>query len=579
MKKIVVLCCMFLIILLICFVVFKGHGSIKNFWDYNLEEVNQINYRVISENNKFGVINNNGDVLVLPLYDEIDIPNPSKPVFICMYNYNQEKNQYNIKVLNDKSEQILYQYFIVEAIKINPTISNIPYEKSVLKIKQNEKYGLIDFNGNVIVEPEYEEIDSFNYKEGLLLVKNNGKYGVINIDGEEVIKTKYDYIESDGYYEQSSGYKKVGFIVGENNNNSYKLGYINYKGEKILDIKYNQIERIYNSNENDDTYLIAFENEIAGFYKNNQNIIQHEYEDIIYDFNNNCLVLQKDAKQGISDLNGNVIIEIKYDNIYTSGKYVNAQNTGIVDVYDYQTKQKLELENIIAINEIKNSNYVIAITNEEKYKIIDVKNNKILLEKFDYLEHFYDEYFIASKNERFGIIDIEGKQLVKFKYENVIKISDNVVQCFFEKNNKMDLVIKNKIVSSAENSDIKLYDNYICVQSNKDRKYFNYNGDNINNIDILDVQLYASNQNGKWGFSNKNGEIIIKPEYDFVTEFNEFGFAGVCKKGKWGVINIKGDIIVQPYYEIESYSPNFIGKFYEVDLGYGLPYFSCESKK
>ena len=194
MKKIVVLCCMFLIILLICFVVFKGNGSIKNFWDYNLEEVNQINYRVISENNKFGVINNKGDVLVSPLYDEIDIPNPSKPVFICMNNYNQEKNQYNIKVLNDKSEQILYQYFIVEAIKINPTISNIPYEKSVLKIKQNEKYGLIDFDGNVIVEPEYEEIDSFNYKEGLLLVKNNGKYGVINIDGEEVIKTKYDYI-------------------------------------------------------------------------------------------------------------------------------------------------------------------------------------------------------------------------------------------------------------------------------------------------------------------------------------------------------------------------------------------------
>ena len=53
--------------------------------------------------------------------------------------------------------------------------------------------------------------------------------------------------------------------------------------------------------------LVAFENGRAGFYKNNKNVIKHDYEDIGYDINNNCLILQKDSKQGIADFEGNII--------------------------------------------------------------------------------------------------------------------------------------------------------------------------------------------------------------------------------------------------------------------------------
>ena len=201
--------------------------------DYQLETVKEINYMIINENNKFGVINKNGDVLVQPRYDEIQIPNPSKPLFICMYNYDEEKHQYNIKVFNDKSEQILYQYVVVEAIKLNSGISEIPYEKSVLKYMDKGKYGLIDFDGKVISKAQYDEISSFDYNEGLLLVKKNDKYGIINIKGATVIKPKYDKIESDGYYEEGEEYRKSGFIVGKGSGNEYKYGYINRQGKKI----------------------------------------------------------------------------------------------------------------------------------------------------------------------------------------------------------------------------------------------------------------------------------------------------------------------------------------------------------
>ena len=50
--------------------------------DYQLEIVYEINYMLAKENNKFGVIDKAGNKVIDTLYDEIQIPNPSKPVFI-----------------------------------------------------------------------------------------------------------------------------------------------------------------------------------------------------------------------------------------------------------------------------------------------------------------------------------------------------------------------------------------------------------------------------------------------------------------------------------------------------------------
>ncbi len=569
-------------------------------YNYHIEEITSIDYMKICENNKFGVINKNGDVIVRPIYDEIDIPNPSKPLFICMYNYNEEKQQYNIKVLNEKSEQILYQYVIVEAIKLNGSTSKIPYEKSVLKYMKNGKYGLIDFQGNIIVKPSYEEISALGYKEGLLLVKKNGKYGIININGATIIKEKYDLIQSDGYFESDNDYDKSGFIVGEKTKteNEYNYGYINFKGKQILQCKYNQIDRIYNINKNDDIYLVAFENGKAGFYKNNKNIIKHEYEDMAYNENNNCLIIQKNSKQGISDLNGNIIIDIQYDDIFISGKYINAQKNESVDVYDYITKNKIDIDNVVGLNQTLNDKYTIVITKQEKYKILESKDknkdgnkeenkdqnkektkeeNVLKEQEYDYLEYIYDDYFIASSNQKYGIVDTDGNELLSFKYDFMQKIANTkIVQALNNENNVIDLICGNEVIVSMENAHLYVNEKYINILSDSNSIYVDFDGNILNNTQLLDAQLYASNHNGKWGFINKSGEFIIQPEFDFVTEFNEYGFAGIKQNGKWGSINENGEVIIQPTYIIDSENPNFVGKYYEYNIGYGLEYYICQ---
>ena len=55
--------------------------------DYDVVEITHRNYFKLVQDGKVGVINSKGDILVNPIYDDVQIPNPLKPVFICLSNY------------------------------------------------------------------------------------------------------------------------------------------------------------------------------------------------------------------------------------------------------------------------------------------------------------------------------------------------------------------------------------------------------------------------------------------------------------------------------------------------------------
>ena len=86
----------------------------------------------------------------------------------------------------------------------------------------------------------------------------------------------------------------------------------------------------------------------------------------------------------------------------------------------------------------------------------------------------------------------------------------------------------------------------------------------VNNTEIYpNNSIYSiQGEDGKWGFCDKDGIIIVPCEYDIVSELNEFGFSAVKKDGKWGVINSKGEVVLDATHEIETYYfPVFVGKY------------------
>jgi hypothetical protein len=59
---------------------------------------------------------------------------------------------------------------------------------------------------------------------------------------------------------------------------------------------------------------------------------------------------------------------------------------------------------------------------------------------------------------------------------------------------------------------------------------------------------YESPENGKWGFIDSSGTLVIEPVFDDVTSFSE-GLAAVNQKGKWGYVDRTGKAIIPLVYK------------------------------
>ncbi len=543
---------------------------------YDIEKVTEINYNIINKNDRYGVIDRQGNVLVDPIYDIIQIPNPSKPIFICMSNYNVENKEYETKVLNDKGEELYTEYSHIQAIPNESTEDGIPFEKTVLQYKKDGKYGLLNINGTKITEPEYDQIDSMAYKEGMMIVKKDGKLGVINLNGVFVIDIEYNSILPDNYYGDQTKYETTGFIVSQKKEDGYRYGYINYKGHVILDTEYTEIERVTDIQNDKNVYIVALKNGQAGLLKNKDIILNYEYEDIIYNSYNDVFVIQRNKKQGIADRNGNIKINPEYDNILFGGIYVNAQKGEEYDVLDINGNPVVEEDVLAKIPTEDKQHYIIADKNEF-YKIVDAQGNSIIDKNYSYIEELYNNYYIVGTNNKNGIIDLTGKSKIELQYTSIFKIEGtNIIQANISDKGIITLINSDmKIIASMENAGIQIEDNYVHLYNQEENKYFDFNGKEISYKTIYpNNKLYAKQINGKWGFVDENGNLKIQNQYDMVTEFNEYGYAGIKVDEKWGSIDTNGTVIQEPIYEITWPNPTFIGKYYKEVEWYGELYYT-----
>lgn len=539
--------------------------------EYKIEEISEYNYFVIKENNKYGVIDKQGNIIIEPNYDNIKIPNPNKAVFCC---YEEEK----IKILNDKSEEIFTQYESVEPLRLKSVLSDLMYEKSVLKYKENGKYGIIDFQGKKITKAIYDEIDTLQYKEGELIVKKDNKYGIINIKGTTLVKTNYDKIEADKYYSKDNGYKDSGYIVSNMTDEGYRYGYVNLNGKQLLDTKYNDLYRITEIDGND-IYLVFADNGKYGIQKNDKQIISNEYQEITYNGDNNVIVALKSKKYGVLSAQGNVIIPFEYSQIDITGKYIYARtNNEETKVFDIQGKSA-DIDKDTVIVKVKDTNYEIYIQNQDnktKYSIYE-NNEKKTKNEYTYIEHLYDNYFLVSNSDsKLGIIDDNENNKLAFNYSSIQKI-DNVdlIQATNSNNKKTEIYNKDlKKICELENATIENKNEYIKLSNNNETKYITKQGNEVKNTEIYTKnKIFAKKQGNLWGFVDANGNKVVDYKYEKVTEENEYGYAGIKQNGKWGVINSDGKIIKDPTYELKD-SPIFIGEYYQVVYGNGEIYYT-----
>ena len=539
---------------------------------YEIAQIKEYNYFILKKDNSYGVIDKNGNTIIEPSYTEIKIPNPENDIFVC---YQGE----DIAILNNQRQEIMAQYEKVEPIRLKNIASDLMYEKTVLKYLENGKYGLIDLSGKKVTNAIYEELDSLPYKEGELLVKQDGKYGVINIKGNEIVKNEYDSIAVDGYYTDENSYKYSGYIVSRTTDQGYRYGYIDYKGSLLLETEYNELERITDIEDNENAYLIGAKNGQYGVIKNKDNILNNEYQSIRYDKSNDVLVIEKSKKYGIAKLDGQIIVPVEYNQIDITGIYLYAQNTQGTTVYNGNGTEA-NVDSDVAILETGNEKYRIRINNKigSKYGVIDDEGKQLIEEKYNYIEYLYEDYFIASsENSKLGVINKKDEIQIQFECDSIQRIKDTeliktVVNQTTTRMYKKDMML----ACEMQNANIEVKGNYIKIYNETDTKYFDKQGNEVTNKEVYPNNLIfaAKNEQGKWGFVDKSGNVVVDYQYDNVTEINEYGYAGIKQEGKWGVINQNGEIILKPSYELQDeVNPIFMGVYHKLTYNFGEFYF------
>ena len=97
------------------------------------------------------------------------------------------------------------------------------FHEGLAAVRVSEKWGFIDKNGNMVINPEYDKAELFS--EGLAAVALNGKWGYIDRAGRWVVKPQYEF--ADDFSEGFAG------VVGNG-----KYGFINKQGELVIPARF-----------------------------------------------------------------------------------------------------------------------------------------------------------------------------------------------------------------------------------------------------------------------------------------------------------------------------------------------------
>lgn len=383
----------------------------------NAQQSHIDNIVVVSKGKKWAFINNKGKLLSDFVYDKVltgynlDIKPPSNISETITYFKNGA-----VLVFKDRKYEFLNE-------KIEPAFINNKFDSASVFdtyqnaiVKRNGKYGIIKPNGEAKIPIQYDFVEyfdsnhnsseyynarkgkiysifnralkkigesyepvynDFSIKTPFVVFKNlNNKYGMVASNGEEILPFNFDEI----YKIESTNF----FLVSQKN----KFGIVDNEGTTKIPIQYKEIYSLYDKFDDEDLRkknLFIAENKVINI--ENQILIDG-YNSISPIFNNhNYLIVSKNKKYGIINIDKNVILPLEYDEISNWTEYGPRHSKFIV----------------------KNG----------KTGLIDHKSFKITIppiyDKFRYLNGL----IFAKKESKAGIINEEGKALCDFIYDEI----------------------------------------------------------------------------------------------------------------------------------------------------------------
>lgn len=266
----------------------------------------------------------------------------------------------------------------------------------------------------------------------------------------------------------------------------------------------------------------------------------------------------KEIKKEISDIQYEYYLEHRYDDasVFSSGycrvKY--GDTYGYVDTSGVETTNTDFVEAGTFSDELapvvdKDGEAYYIDTDGHKKKVIDFVDN---VKKLGFI---YDDIFPLYDGTKWTFYNLDGKKIAG-GYDDVSSIGNGVAAV--KENDKWHLINeKGKNVSDDEYDEVAIDEKGVVLRNDRifakaagkyyllDEKGKKVTDDTFEDARPFNGEGYAAVRiDGKWGFIDKDGKVVIKPEYVEARSFSN-GFAAVRRATGWGFINEDNDVVIE----------------------------------
>lgn len=173
---------------------------------------------------------------------------------------------------------------------------------------------------------------------------------------------------------------------------------------------------------------------------------------------------------------------------------------------------------------------LLACLEDEVYKYYDI-NGEYKFGEYKFAGRFRNNIAAVKVSEdEWYLINPEGKKIIETKFEDILL-------------NEHDECAARGIIFAKTNGKYKMY--------NLDLKQ-------VGSLECDDACLFVSEgyaafaKDGKWGFVDEKGKIVIEPKFDDAKSFSS-GLAGVKNGDMWSFIDTNGKIVIEGNFEDVDY--------------------------
>ena len=373
------------------------------------------NFFFVKINDKYGIVDLEGEIVIPFIYDEI----VSGFSMILV----RQKDKWG--ALDEDGQEVLPVVFD----KIKDNIFAPCFEVTL-----GGKKGIVTYNGNIIVPPDYEDVYTFDSYD-TFGIKKDGKW--------QIVDRKNQPKNSQFYDEFKEGFESSIIAVRKDK----KWGFIYKDGQEAYPVSIEEVKG------NNPFFQIKIQNKwgvLNTLGWKVEEALPIKYEKIVEE-KLNLRKQEENGKFGVVDHTGKIIVPIIYDtvdnfccnyakkiigkkegandDIYMPPQYIEVSKDGKRGIFDVLGNEKVPVKyDMFEFN--YDHNDLIPTYINGKWGYINIDNEVIVPFIYDYASYFDEHFANVVIGDKCGLIDRKGNLVFPFEYDEIITLGSGMIRVF-----------------------------------------------------------------------------------------------------------------------------------------------------